>query len=98
MGILLVMETFVYILYSSAYDKYYVGQTKDLSHRVVRHNQGYERFTSAYRPWELVWHAAKPTRSEAMVLEKKLKNLSKERLREFIEKYSQAGTNKLSRC
>ncbi|MDW8332151.1 MAG: GIY-YIG nuclease family protein [Cyclobacteriaceae bacterium] len=89
------MKTFVYILYSPSYDKYYVGQTKDLSNRVERHNQGYEKFTSFYRPWSLVWYASKPTRADAMVLERKLKNLTKDRLREFIKKYSQAGTNPL---
>lgn len=67
------MEISVYILYSPAFDKYYVGQTKDLSSRLSRHNQGTERSTAPYRPWTLVWHTQKPSRGEAMVLEKKIK-------------------------
>jgi putative endonuclease len=87
------VETFVYILYSADFDKYYVGQTQDMANRVQRHNLGYEKFTSAYRPWQLVWQTTKPNRAEAMKLERKLKNLSKDRLKLFISKYSQAETN-----
>ncbi|WP_367182411.1 GIY-YIG nuclease family protein, partial [Winogradskyella sp.] len=41
-----------------------------------------------YRPWKLLWYTEKPSRSEALSLEKKLKNLSKDRLIDFIKKYS----------
>jgi putative endonuclease len=30
---------FVYILYSSKHDKYYVGQTDDVERRLVKHNE-----------------------------------------------------------
>ncbi|MFW2478369.1 MAG: GIY-YIG nuclease family protein, partial [Sediminibacterium sp.] len=53
-----------------------------------RHNSGYESATSPYIPWVLVCLIEKPTRSEAMLLEKKLKNLNRQRLLAFIEKYS----------
>ena len=78
----------VYILYSESFDKYYVGQTANLQDRVLRHNSGTEKATKAYRPWLLRWHTENPSRSEAMELERKLKNLSKERIISFIQKYS----------
>ena len=81
------MTFYVYILYSPSFDKYYVGQTDNLGSRLIRHNKGYENFTSKYTPWNLVWFATKDTRSEALQLEAKLKNLSKLRLIKFIEKY-----------
>ena len=81
------MACFAYIIYSEKFDKYYIGQTDDVFTRLHRHNSGYEKFTSMYCPWRLEWHCEKATRAEAMKLEKKLKNLSKERLRQFIEKY-----------
>jgi putative endonuclease len=58
-----------------------------LIRRFAEHNDGKEESTRRYLPWDLVWYATKPTRSEAVVLEMKLKNLSVKRLIEFIEKY-----------
>jgi putative endonuclease len=79
---------FVYILYSAHYDKFYIGQTKDIRLRVLHHNAGVD-FTRKYLPWELFGYVVKESRSEAILLEKKLKNLSKSRLREFVIKYGQ---------
>ncbi|MBS1977681.1 MAG: GIY-YIG nuclease family protein [Bacteroidetes bacterium] len=78
---------YVYILISRAHGRYYIGQTEDVSKRMNRHNSGTERSTSPYKPWELLWCCTKTTRQEAMQLEKKLKNLSRERLEAFIKKY-----------
>jgi putative endonuclease len=82
------MKFFVYILYSEGHDKYYIGQTNNADNRLKRHNAGSEKATRPYLPWERVWVTEKSSRAEAVILEKKLKNLSKERLREFIKKYS----------
>ena len=82
------MKYFTYILYSASHDKYYVGQTDNFENRLIRHNSGYEKSTSPYLPWIKIFVIEKPYRSEAMALEKKLKNLSKERLKQFIRKYS----------
>ncbi|MFV0269103.1 MAG: GIY-YIG nuclease family protein, partial [Draconibacterium sp.] len=72
------MSFTVYILYSPGTDAYYKGQTSDLQDRIWRHNAGYEKATRIGAPWELVWSAEKETRGEALILEKKLKNLSRE--------------------
>ena len=82
------MKYVVYILYSENFDTYYKGQTNNVDERVRRHNAGQEMATARYRPWKLVWFTEKKSRAEAMALEKKLKNLSKERIRVFIDKYS----------
>ncbi len=79
---------YVYILFSSSVDKFYIGQTNDVLDRLKRHNAGSEKYTKTYIPWVLKWSTQKPTRAEAMALEKKLKNLSKKRLLEFIDKYN----------
>jgi len=78
----------VYILYSKTFNRFYIGQTNDIKQRLDRHNNGYERATSPYMPWKLVCSIEKPARGEAMVLEKKLKNLNTEDLKKFIAKYS----------
>jgi putative endonuclease len=81
------MIFFVYILYSSLYNRYYIGQTNDFDDRLNRHNSGFEKTTAPYRPWKLMLLIQKDTRGEAMVLEKKLKHLNHERLNAFIKKY-----------
>jgi len=82
------MNYFVYILYSEGSQKYYVGQTNNLQDRISRHNKGHNESTKPYRPWTLLFAIEKNSRSEAVILEKKLKNLSKLKLSEFIKKHS----------
>ena len=78
----------VYILKSISHDKYYIGQTNDMNQRIRRHNTGQSVYTKQFIPWEVVLTLEKSTRSEAMSLEKKLKNLNRDRLEQFIRKYS----------
>jgi putative endonuclease len=82
------MYYFVYILYSEKFQKYYVGQTQELQERLARHNNGHNDSTKPYRPWKLIFAIEKKSRSEAVILEKKIKNLSKKKIIEFIQKYS----------
>ena len=76
-----------YVLYSQTTDTYYKGSTADLTNRIRRHNAGMEKATKRGCPWKLIASFSKTSRSEAMILEKKLKNLSRERLLNFIKKY-----------
>ena len=78
----------VYIIYSDTLDAFYKGQTQDLENRIMRHNNGWEKATRSGVPWKLVWSTEKPDRSAAVLLETKLKNLSRKRLVEFIRKNS----------
>ncbi len=57
----------VYILHSESANRYYIGQTNDIDDRLNRHNSGYEKATSPYKPWVLVISLQKESRSEAMV-------------------------------
>jgi putative endonuclease len=79
---------YVYILYSSSADRYYIGQTQDLQQRIHRHNSGYESATKPFIPWELKCAIEKKSRSEAVILEKKLKKLNHKRISDFIIKYT----------
>jgi putative endonuclease len=81
------MDYYVYILYSPSIDSYYKGQTSDIDDRLKRHNNGQEKATKLGVPWTLVWRTKKDTRGEALILERKLKNLSRERTIQFINKY-----------
>ena len=81
------MSISVYILQSENNGQYYIGQTKDLEQRVNYHNNGFEKHTSKFIPWKIIWFDIKESRSEAIKLEKKLKNLSRKRIESFIMKY-----------
>ena len=63
-------EFFVYIMYSAAFDRSYVGQTRDVERRLDRHNSGDVRSTRPFRPWVLVQAECYGTRGEAMIREK----------------------------
>ena len=82
------MPYYVYILQLDANGSYYIGQTKDLYARFERHNKGMEPFSRKHRPWSLLWHCQKASRADAVKLERTLKNLNRDRLGEFLRKYS----------
>jgi len=74
----------VYVLYSRAFDKCYVGYTSDLSSRLRSHNElGTSNWTKRYRPWELIFKEEYSTKIAAMKREKELKSGVG---REFIRK------------
>jgi putative endonuclease len=78
----------VYILFSQESERYYIGQTANLPLRLKKHYSGLVPSTRAYLPWDLILSIPKSSRGEAVVLEKKLKNLNSEDLKKFIEKYT----------
>ncbi|MBK7311110.1 MAG: GIY-YIG nuclease family protein [Sphingobacteriaceae bacterium] len=78
---------YTYILYSVIHNRFYIGQSRDIDQRINFHNKGNVRSTKPFIPWEIVGYIEKPTRSEAVVLERKLKNLNSEDLKKFILKY-----------
>jgi putative endonuclease len=46
----------IYILYSSAYNKIYIGYTSNLDARLLSHNELRTKgWTIKYRPWELLY-------------------------------------------
>ncbi len=64
----------VYVLRSLKTGRYYIGQTKNLEQRIIRHNKGWEKFTNKEIPWDLVYKTDFGTRSEAVKREKLLKS------------------------
>ena len=80
-------QYFVYILKSLRFNRFYIGQTNNIEHRLERHNAGFVKSTKGFAPFKIVGYLIKETRSEAMILERKLKNLNTEDLEKFIHKY-----------
>ena len=64
---------YVYILYSETILRYYVGQTANIESRLLRHNNGYVKSTKRGLPWKLIYKIEVHSRSEALILERKIK-------------------------
>ena len=72
----------VYVLYSKAFNKIYIGYTTDVSNRLLSHNELATRgHTMKYRPWIIAFTETYNTKKEALIREKQLKG---GRGREFI--------------
>jgi putative endonuclease len=65
---------FVYIIESTVKPRFYVGICADLEIRLSQHNSGKNLSTKAYRPWRLAWQQTCPDRSNATLLERKIKS------------------------
>ncbi|PWL32475.1 MAG: hypothetical protein DCO96_02730 [Fluviicola sp. XM-24bin1] len=77
---------YVYILYSQAKDRFYVGQTNNLENRIERHNNGYVKSTKAYRPWMVAYTETFEERAAAVRRETQIKGWkSKSKLKELVE-------------
>ena len=82
---------YIYILCSESAEIYYIGHTDDPERRLFEHNISPNKtFTSKSRPWHLVFkHPISEIRSEALIIERYLKNRkSKELLNRLIENQS----------
>ena len=65
---------FVYIIKSINFpDKFYTGETTDVSQRLKEHNYGKFYHTAKYKPWELVCYTAFSDKNKAHQFERYLK-------------------------
>jgi predicted GIY-YIG superfamily endonuclease len=68
---------YVYRIHSLKYpERNYVGYSADLKQRIADHNAGKNRFTSAFRPWKLVFYATFEKEENAREFESYLKTAS----------------------
>lgn len=65
---------FVYAIKSLTRNYIYVGLTNNIDRRITEHNNGLNRSTKAYRPFELIYTEEHTTRTEARLREKYLKS------------------------
>ena len=66
---------YLYILYSSKLNKYYVGACANIERRLYEHNIGHSKFTSTGLPWQLMYTEEFKTLQEAKQREKKILSL-----------------------
>ena len=64
---------YVYILFSSSRNKYYVGYSSDIEERVIEHNSGATTYTRSGKPWILVYQEEFRLKSDAIRREREIK-------------------------
>ena len=65
---------YVYAIRSRTRNYIYVGLTHNVQKRYSQHNNGLNRTTKPYAPFDLIWSCAYPTRAAARKKEKYLKS------------------------
>ena len=64
-------------------NKYYIGETADITKRIYHHNTGTETYTKRASDWQIVYSKEYETRTQA----KKVENfIKKQKSKIFIEK------------
>ncbi|QNL21608.1 GIY-YIG nuclease family protein [Hyphobacterium sp. CCMP332] len=79
----------VYVLYSKRIDMFYKGITVDVRKRLIKHNEKGNFSTRKGVPWKLIWSIEKPNKRGAAILERKLKNLSRQKLIRILLNYQE---------
>ncbi len=77
------MGYFVYILYSTKLERYYIGSTEDIAMRLKEHLWEHKGFTSKAKDWELKYSERFTAKTDAINRELLIK---KWKSRKMIEK------------
>lgn len=68
---------YVYILRSANYqNQTYIGSISDLRNRLESHDSGANKYTSKFKPWEVIWYSAFESQEKTEAFEKYLKTAS----------------------
>ena len=82
---------YVYIIKSLSNGRYYIGETKDLADRMLRHNNNRNKYTRGKGPWKVVIYCVVEDKSRAVRFERKLKSLKNSRKAiEYIKAHCEA--------
>lgn len=65
---------YVYILHNQARNFIYIGYSENLKRRFQEHNEGKTKSTKSYKPLDLIFYEAYPTKPDAKRREKYLKS------------------------
>ena len=79
---------YVYILYSTSANRYYIGYCSNMEDRLDKHNQGATSSTRPHRPWILAYYEEFDTKTEAIKRELAIK---RKKSRKYIELLIQGG-------
>ncbi|NQU67478.1 MAG: GIY-YIG nuclease family protein [Candidatus Marinimicrobia bacterium] len=80
--------TFIVYILQNPNSIFYIGQTKDLDKRIIKHNSNLCKYTRNKGPWIVVHEEVYSTRSDAMKRERQLKKWRRELLINMINSES----------
>ena len=86
------MPFYVYMLQSESTGRYYIGHTRDLQERLLRHNEGRAGYTRAGRPWRLVYCEEHQSRGAAVKRELELKGKHRRSVLEALVRSQSTGS------
>jgi putative endonuclease len=81
---------FTYIIYSQTKNRYYIGSSKNIKERLIRHNAGATKSTKPGRPWSIVYFEKFESKSDAIKREFHLKRMKS---KIFIENLIRQNTD-----
>ncbi|WP_209332958.1 GIY-YIG nuclease family protein [Lunatimonas salinarum] len=84
------MAHFVYIIQSELDGTFYIGESKDPTDRLEKHNRPHKGFTARKQPWKIVYTEEFNSRAEAKKREAFLK---KQKSRQFLVDLISKNTN-----
>jgi putative endonuclease len=84
------MNYYVYIIYSDLLEKHYVGSSENIERRLNAHNLGLSTYTSKANDWRIIYQTSLPAKTEALILERKIKKRGAKRYLEDL-KFSGGG-------
>jgi putative endonuclease len=89
---------YVYILYSSSANKFYIGQTSDLDKRKTEHNNGIftGSFTSQASDWEYYFIIECNNRQQALKIEQHIKRMRNRTYYKNLKDYPELSVKLLS--
>ena len=95
----LLTMAFVYIIYSSSLDKFYIGSTTDLEARLMQHNSSFfkQSYTAKTNDWELFYSIECDTLTQSLRIEKHLKQMKSRKYILSLKNNEQKGRNLLLR-
>ncbi|MEO6611912.1 MAG: GIY-YIG nuclease family protein [Chitinophagaceae bacterium] len=76
------MFYWVYILYSSVLDQYYIGHSANIEDRLFRHNNSGSKSTKKANDWKLMYHETFDNKAAAAQRELEIK---RKKSRKYIE-------------
>ena len=77
------MRYFIYILYSSSKDRYYIGYSQNPEERLLEHNAGATPSTRPGKTWKIVFKEECVDKTTAIKRENSIKKMKS---RKYIEK------------
>ncbi|MEE1945943.1 GIY-YIG nuclease family protein [Pedobacter sp. KR3-3] len=75
---------YVYILFSTSLNKYYIGSTSNMKERLKKHNSNHKGFTGGTGDWQIVWQEIHSDKSIAMKRERQIKKWKSRKMIESL--------------